>query len=186
MINNQNCLFVRFNWDHSALPYDISIAGVTFKDLHIQPSARYPVGQKGMALAHYWNTMQLHRTYHGILILDGDVAIDPGDLSAMLTAIEEAPLSVLTTPMRVWYDGREYWSHRGRDGELHNGPIQGPIHYFSFGFTYIPRELMTKAVNEGLALQVYPYVDEWLSKYAVKWNFAIELITGCYPKHMHF
>lgn len=184
-IDNQNCLFVRFNWDHQALPYDPSQVGVTFKDIHLQPTPAFPVGRKGLALVSYWEQMQRMRPYLGILIMDGDVALDPLDIHIMRIYIGESPDAVVTAPIRLWYEGEWFWSHRGA-ANLLNTEEPDEIHFFSFGFTYIPAALIETAGDAGLHSESYPYVDEFVSKVAMKMGLKIILAEGCTPKHLHF
>jgi hypothetical protein len=184
-VDNQNCLFVRFNWDHTALPYDPSAPDATFKDIHLQPTPSFPVGRKGLALISYWEQMQRMRPYLGMLIMDGDVAVDPLDIHIMRIYISESPEAVITAPIRLWYEGEWFWSHRGAANML-NDMDPDEIHFFSFGFTYLPKSLMEAASDAGIHAESYPYVDEFVSKLAVKMGLEIKLAEGCTPKHMHF
>lgn len=185
-INDQSCLFGRFNWDHQALPYNPSRAGITFKDIHIIPTADYPYGQKGLALAHFWDQMQACSTYEGILLLDGDVAIDPYDLASMVAQIEATEgQKVITAPIRLWYGDEWFWCHRDITNELSKEP-ELPIKYFGFGFTYLPGILMHAAIKKGLRLTAYPYVDEFMSTVALQIPIDVEIARDCDPKHLHF
>lgn len=186
MIDNRNALFVRFNWEHTAnLPLP-RLNGVTFKDLHLHGTEAHPTGRKGLALASYWHQMNNKAiNYRGMLTVDGDVAIDPLDLRTMLGNISIIPETVWTAPLRLWYEGSWYWSHRGESGELTNAPIL-ELKAFSFGFTWLPAFLIELSINEGLANWCYPYVDESMSFVAVDHGIDIRLAEGCEPKHMHF
>lgn len=183
--DNQSVLFCRFNWEHSALPYNPSIKDVTFKDIHLSATPAFPVGRKGLALISYWEQMQRMRPYIGMVLMDGDVAIDPLDVRIMQICIMESPKAVLTAPIRLWYGGDWYWSHRGADNELDKFDPDA-ISFFSFGFTFLPKALLDKAAETGIASECYPYVDEFMSNLAMTMGLEIKLADGCTPKHMHF
>ena len=185
-VNNSNCLFVRFNWDHTATMPLPDLIGRTFKDLHIGPSESYPTGRRGLAMAHYWENMRNHiPDCIGMLTIDGDVAIDPVDMDAMLGAISHHRYEVVTAPIRLWYEKTWYWAHRDASNELSKVPGE-PIVYFSFGFTFIPRELMEGAILQGLRLWCYPYVDESMSMVANDLSIKVYVTQQAQPKHMHY
>jgi hypothetical protein len=180
-----NCLFARFNWDHSALPFTMHYPYVTFKDIHILPSAEHPTGQKGLALASYWKEQGLDK-YTGIVILDGDVVIDPEDFRVMSEAIDARPDIVHTAAVKLWvttdhgYDW--FWSHS--NGRLTKELILEPT-YFSFCFSYLPGGLLYSAMRMGVRDIVYPFVDEFVSVAATQLEIPVNVIP-CEPKHVHY
>jgi hypothetical protein len=187
MADDGNCLFVRFNWNHSALPFTMHYPYVTFKDIHLSPSDEFPTGRKGLALASYWDHLGNGRdAYTGILILDGDVTIDPEDLRLMIAAIDEHPDWVHTAPVKLWVMTQNgykwFWSH-SNDGLTQECEFKP--RYFSFCFTYLPRELLYAASRMGLRQWIYPFVDESVSMVAEKLEIPVSIIPAA-PKHVHY
>lgn len=185
MVNDGDTLFVRFNWDHTALPLVPRVPFATFKDIHISPEPEYPTGRKGLALARYWQQQQQGRNRIGIMILDGDVIADPEDIRAMAWSITEEPEAVHTAPVKLWYGGQWFWSHQGENMELTKECLTNPT-YFSFGLTYVPATVMTACIKAGLSEWHYPYVDENVSRIAVKLGTPIRVVLQSYPKHTHW
>jgi hypothetical protein len=189
-VHDGTCLFARFNWDGTAVQQNLPYHPyMTFKDIHITPSAQWPTGQKGLALARYWETQECRLSPPlGIILLDGDVVIDPSDLRFMVQAIEMNPVSVHTAPVKLWTHTARgpmwTWAHQDERG-LSAEPCDNPI-YFSFGFTFLPGILMDAAVSGDLRNQIYPYVDEYMSNLAAKNGIGIRVVNDCAPKHLHF
>src|SRR5580700_341288 len=89
---------VRQNWDNSAL--SIPIPG-QFYTLRVNPSSEHPFGEKGRVFAGAWRQLS-HEKTDGMLILDGDVVIEPGDLANMFAAIHHHDKMVVIAPARIW------------------------------------------------------------------------------------
>jgi hypothetical protein len=124
----------------------------------------------------------------GMLILDGDVAVDPLDTSTMMRAIGANPDIVHTAPVRIWpvstKRGHWVWAHSkgGKSQEDTDEPNR-----FSFGFTYLPRALIESCIEAGLRSWTYPHVDLNMSKRAVELGMRITVVRdGCSPKHCNY
>jgi hypothetical protein len=100
---------MRVNWDRTAPPFHMPGA-VRWFDLHVGPEPGYPFGRRGLAIARAWEQLG-NRKDAGMLMMDGDVAIDPLDLAAMGDAIAQTPKMVLVGPVRLWPAStmRESW-----------------------------------------------------------------------------
>lgn len=186
-IHDGNCLFVRFNWDHTAIPYAIKHPWITFKDIHLSPSPEFPTGRKGLALDSYWIQQQIRlNPAYGIFIIDGDVIVDPVDMEVMLDSIRSDPKIVHTAPVRLWLNtmrGPEWrWSHQNDNG-LTQDWIDHP-RYFSFCCTFLPASLMDMAGHAGLRQRVYPYVDEFVSDVAAQVGIPVNVVADAAPKHL--
>jgi hypothetical protein len=185
MVDDGDTLFVRFNWDHTALPMVPSPWQVTFKDIHISPEPEYPCGRKGLMLARYWEQQKEGIDRIGIMILDGDVLADPEDIRALAESVASEPDAVHTAPVRLWYSGQWFWSHQGEDMKLTRECLMNP-YYFSFCLTFIPTEVMNAAIKAGLDTWYYPYVDKNMSEIAAKIGAPVRVALKSYPKHMHW
>ncbi|HMD24756.1 MAG TPA: hypothetical protein VKH61_11690, partial [Streptosporangiaceae bacterium] len=133
-----NLVCVRLDWDRTAFPLNIP----NFHTIHLGPEASHPFGRKGLALAGAWRQLA-QNSPDGMLILDGDVAIDLLDLAAMRAGIHVEPDVVHTAPVRLWprsMAGESWvWAHWRDDPSQVNVP--DPVR-FSFCFTYVPAKLI--------------------------------------------
>jgi hypothetical protein len=89
---------IRLDWNHTAIPLRIASKYFT---LHVAPEPAHPFGRKGLALAGAWHQLT-GPDIAGMLILDGDVAIDPHDHHHMLAAIDKDPHDTIYTASRRW------------------------------------------------------------------------------------
>lgn len=159
-----------------------------YRDLHVNPSDHAPFGQKGLMLANAWEQIGTPNESVGILILDGDVAIDPHDNRQMHDAIWNDPTSVHVAKVRIWpvsHLGNTWlWGH-GRNGKFTQEDVPEPD-MFSFCFTFLPAELIEQAIRSGLENWVYPRVDQnmWITTQEL--GLKVRLVPDCWPKHMHF
>lgn len=162
-----------------------------YRDLQIVPDPGHPFGRKGLALARGWQLLGKGRAT-GMIILDGDVAIDPLDEVAMARAIKQAPHAVQIAPARLWpkSSGRPgwIWGHWGPSGEHSDidpylRHVTEQVTRFSFCYTYLPAALLELA---DLPRWTFPYVDQEISRAAVKRGIARELVRDCWPKHLHY
>jgi hypothetical protein len=177
-------LCVRKSWNNTAL--NIPIPG-NFYLLHINPSADHPFGEKGKVLANGWRQLG-NENMAGMLILDGDVAIEPGDLTNMLAAIHEHDKMVVVAPVRIWPKSTKrnswVWSHWSDHGsqvmETEN------VRWFTFNFTYLPRKVIEQALSDGLVDWTYPSVDTRMSKAAMRAEVPVYVAENVLPKHLHF
>lgn len=174
---------VRMNWDRTAIPFPHARHYYT---MHVSPEPDYPFGRKGLVISSAWRQLA-GRQAAGLLILDGDVIIDPADHVAMLQAIHEEPGAVHVAPVRIWpvSTKRDVWSW----AHWSTGPSQlldlRPV-WFSFCFTYLPRQLLTAANRAGLRKWTYPGVDMRMSECARENNIPARTVTGCWPKHVNY
>lgn len=174
---------VRMNWNGTAIPLP---AARHFYDMHVGPVPDYPFGRKGLVISSAWR--QLSARHHaGLLILDGDVAIDPADYGAMLAAVHEAPQLVHVAPVRIWpvSTKREAWTW-AHWTEAPSQRLELRPRYFSFCFTYLPRMLLVQADRDGLKRWTYPGVDMRMSETAQRNGIGARVVTGCWPKHMNY
>jgi hypothetical protein len=174
---------VRVDWDHTAIP--LPLPG--FKILRIGPEPGYPYGRKGLALAGAWRQLSTP-TADGMLLLDGDVAIDLLDLAAMVGSVSRETQDVHTAAVRLWPAGMAsghswVWAHWEDEPSQHSdlNPRR-----FSFCFTWLPRRLIDAAVKAGLEQWTYPDVDRQVSLLARRLAIQVHVVPGCTPKHLHF
>jgi hypothetical protein len=173
---------VRIDWNDTAIP--LRLPG--FHTVHIAPEPAHPFGRKGLALAGAWQQLAQNHA-DGMLIADGDVAVDLLDLAAMRAAIHVEPRNVHIAPVRLWpvsYSAPSWvWAHWETDAsqELADNPRR-----FSFCFTYLPARLITSCLRAGLASWTFPHVDRRVSLQARKDSIPVQVVEGCSPKHLHF
>lgn len=178
-------VFARVNWDGTAMPFHMP--GTRWFDISVQPEPGYPVGRKGLALDAAW--MQLrNQDCTGMLILDGDVAIDPLDYAAMCEAIDGEPRAVHTAPVRLWPASTQreswIWGHWCDDGPSQDYCLAPDR--FTFCFTYLPRALLWHARRGGLRSWIFPGVDLRMAETARRFRIPVRIVHGCHPKHMHY
>jgi hypothetical protein len=175
---------VRENWDNTA--FKIPIPG-NFYTMNIYPSAEYPFGERGKVLAGAWKQLS-NSNVDGMLTLDGDVVIEPGDMTNMLAAIHAHTEMVVVAPARIWPKSTKrktwVWAHwstvASQEMETEN------VHWFTFNFTYLPRKVIEQAINDGLGNWRYPSVDKQMSESAAKAGVPIFVAENVYPKHLNF
>jgi hypothetical protein len=176
-------LCVRVNWDRTARPFPYLRH---FYDCHIGPEPGAPFGRKGFVLSNAWRQLA-SRQAAGMLILDGDVMVDPGDYSAMLRSVHEAPHIVHVAPVKIWpvSTKREswIWAHWRTEPGM---ALELAPRWFSFGFTYLPRMLLVQADRAGFRRWAYPGVDMRMSETAQRCGIHARVVTGCWPKHMNY
>ena len=160
-----------------------------FRDLHVMPEPEYPFGRKGLGIARAWEEIGIPNEAVGLLILDGDVAIDPNDIREMHEHIWSEPGSVWVAPVRIWpisHLGSSWtWGH-GKDGEFSQTDHENP-NMFAFCFTYLPARLVDLANQQhGLREWCYPNVDMFMWELAQQHNIKVDVARNCQPKHMHW
>src|SRR5277367_2072602 len=158
-------LFFRLIWDGHHVQFPLRLHGVNMKDLHVAPETAAPFGRKGLALAAAWTQLEEAETT-GMLILDGDVVIDPYDYHMMYRAIEAEPDAVHIAPVRLWPVSKGdisgwAWGHC-KDNNFTAEMTLDPD-FFSFNFTYVPRRVVELAIRAGLKNWQYPVVDKMMS-----------------------
>lgn len=178
-----NVLMVRIIWNHEFIPLP-RLEG--FKNLYIEPTADYPAGEKGKALACAWEELTQANT-SGIVMLDGDTVIDPLDSAIMGDSITEMPNAVHVAPVRLWPHSTKFstwvWAHG--IGNYTQADVE-EIDMFTFNFTYLPRSLMETCIHRGMKTWRYPHVDHRVVDVARETLTPMKLVKNCYPKHLNF
>lgn len=181
-------VFVRVIWDAHHLKYPLHLPLANFKELHVTPEPAHPFGRKGLQLASAWK--QIAKPEHrGLLILDGDVLIDPHDYMMMLVAIQLDPDAVQIAPAKLWpvskHDSPGWvWGHC-REGKFTQDWVDDPD-FFAFNFTYLPRRVVELAIGKGLKTWQFPEVDRSVSRVAREAKVPMRVVNDCWPKHMHY
>lgn len=161
--------------------------GLGFRNLHVNPEPSFPFGRKGLAFQRAWEDIGISNDCVGMLILDGDVAIDPIDNRGMHDHIWQDPKAVWVAPARIWpvsHLGKGWtWGH-GK-GLFTQEDVSEPD-MFSFCYTYLPADLMFAGISAGLAEWVYPEVDLNMWTVARKEGIDVKVARNCSPKHMHY
>jgi hypothetical protein len=174
---------VRLDWDRTA--FDQRIAS-RFYTLNVGPEPDYPFGRKGLVLASSWRTLALPE-YTGMLILDGDVAIDPEDYGQMLAAIHVRPDIVHTAPAKLWPASTKrkdwVWGHWTAEASQE---IEDQAWWFTFCFTYLPRVLIEAAIRAGLRSWRYPTCDRKVCETYQTSGLPVHIVKNCFPKHMNY
>ena len=152
-----NIICVRPIWDREALPMPRKLQyrrgdrlhPVKFFPVHVGPEPDHPVGRKGHVLARAWEQLRGSPPADGLLILDGDVAVDPEHTRAMIEAIDSDCTRVWTAPVRIWpvSTHRQDWVWAHWEDHASQELDMFP-RYFSFSFTYLPAGLVDKANME--------------------------------------
>lgn len=169
-----------------------------FHTIHINPEPAHPKGRKGLVLAGAWRQMATDGDA-GMLILDADVAIEPTDLTTMLTHVGSDVRSVWTAPAKLWPRTTHLptwiWSHRAEPTpdlsmedtvRLWQTDVDDPA-MFTFCFTFLPRRLIDLALDAGLKEWHYPYVDRNMWQLAKQRGVKVRVVRGdCHPKHINF
>ena len=181
-------LFFRVIWDAHQVKFPLRISGFPMKELHVAPENGAPFGRKGLALASGWKQLAKPDTA-GLLILDGDVVIDPHDMQMMYVAMHKDRDAVHIGPAKLWPitmgDAPGWvWGHC-RNAEWSQVMTLDPD-FFAFNFTYIPRRVIELAIAKGLRGKVFPEVDRHVSRMARESGTRMHVVEDCHPKHMHY
>lgn len=176
---------VRVNWDNTAVP--IKLPGKFF-EMHVDPSAEYPFGQKGKTIAGAWRQLNTDKNMDGMLIIDGDVAIDPIDYQNMLSAIHYHHDMVVVAPARIWPAStkRKDWSWAHWSVEPSQKLETENIRWFSFNFTYLPKKVLKQALTDGLRRWTYPVVDKSMSTAAFDAGVPVFVAEDVHTCHLNF
>lgn len=178
-------LCAQLDWCGTALP-----RLPTYVRVPVAPGPGAPAGMKGREILGAWRQLS-QPDFAGMLLLDGDVAIDPVDHVAMLAAIDAEPGAVHTAPVRIWPASTRrrawVWGH-WRDLQAKQGdPFDCPDpDFFTFCYTYLPRQLIDAAAAAGLDSWHYPHVDSKMAAAAARRRIPVRLVPGCWPKHLHY
>jgi hypothetical protein len=175
---------VRVDWDRGAVPLPLH-AG-RYHAVHVMAEPAYPLGRKGLVLASAWR--QLSRDgADGMLILDGDVAIDPADHAAMFAAIGREPGAVHVAPVRLWPISTHLrswvWGH-GQGGYSQDETDDPDV--FTFAYTYLPRRLIEACISAGMDGWAYPDVDRNTCRCARREKIPARVVRDASPKHLNW
>jgi hypothetical protein len=177
-------ILVRLVWDGRAVDQPIARR---FYTLHVDPEPGHPFGRKGLQLASAWRTLA-KPNYAGMVILDGDVAIDLHDLAAMLAAVEQEPTVVHVAPVKLWpvstKQERWIWGH-GVD-RFSRKDDTDEVNMFGFSFTYLPARLVNACIVAGLARWHYPDVDAKTRTTARALGIRARVVREASPKHLNY
>lgn len=158
--------------------------------LHIRPAIGYDHGRKALHMAQLWARVR-PLGCQGVLWLDPDVAADPDDLGAMLTAVRARPGDMHTGLVKLWpaSTGRPEWMWSHRPGKL-GFPVAtqdeaAQVAYVATGFLWTPARLLDVALPVMAGWQ-WIEVDVGLSELALRHGIPAHTVPGCRPKHLHF
>jgi hypothetical protein len=172
---------VRVCWDRAEIPLRVD-----FHIVRIGPESGYPFGRRGLALVSAWRQLAAVDT-PGMLVLDGDVAVDPVDYAAMLAAIVAEPAAVHVAPVRLWpistHVADWVWGH-GRAVFSQDDPDNPDV--FTFSFTYLPRALIEACITAGMGEWTYPGVDRRVCEQSRTLRVPVHVVRGAAPKHVNF
>jgi hypothetical protein len=178
----QHAVLIRLDWDHTAIP--LKIRG--FYTCRVDPEPGHPFGRKGLQIASAWATLATPGCA-GLVILDGDVAIDPRDQAAMLAAVELEPAAVHVAPVRLWPASTKkdawVWGH-GRGAFTRDDPDDPDV--FGLSFTYLPQQLVEASVRAGLAGWAYPDVDRKIRQASKRLGMTVRVVRAASPTHLNY
>lgn len=176
-------LLVRLDWDRTAIPLR---EAKRYYTLRVSPEPEYPFGRKGLGYASAWRQLA-GPVMAGMLVLDGDVAIDQHDTAAMLVAIDRRPEDIHVGPVKLWPAStkQDRWVHGHGKGSFshHNDPDE--VDHFGLSFTYLPRRLITACTDAGMDTWTYPHVDAEMRKVARKLRIPGHVVRDASPKHLN-
>ena len=177
-------ILLRVDWNHTAIPLG-RLPG-RWHTLHLGPEPGYPFGRKGAEILAAWRQIQMSKQEAGLVILDGDVAIDPVDYQAMMRSITMEPTAVHAAPVRLWPKSTQWksWTWAHRNGEPSQDDVDNPT-VFSFCFTYLPRALLTACHQEGMAKWTFPTCDSKTTDVAAKMRIPVRVVRGASPTHLN-
>ncbi len=173
---------VRVDWDRQCVPLRLS----RYHAVHVLPEPDYPLGRKGRVLAGAWRQLSAGKA-DGMLILDGDVVIDPLDHALMLRAVHSEPEAVHVAPVRLWPVSTHLrtwvWGHGV--GAYSQEETDDPD-IFTFGFTFLPRALIEACIVGGLEEWAYPGVDASVSRVAREQGTPVRVLWEARPVHLNY
>lgn len=180
---------VRMDWDRTAIPLP-TLPG-RWHTVHYGPEPGHPGGCRGLAMSSAWDQYSAGTGAAGLLLLDGDVVIDPLDLKNMLAYIHGEPQLVWTAPMLLWPASttRKDWVWGHWPGGPHDASQDfhyDAISWCGLGFTYLPRRLIEDCQREGLGTWRFPHVDTRICERSQFLGVEIAVARQCHPKHVNY
>jgi hypothetical protein len=187
-------LWTRVVWDHQQGDMPLVRMGnirVRFLTVHVSPEPGWPAGRKGLQIASAWDQFrkgERRADTAGMVILDGDVAVDPLHVAQMHDAIVSDPAAVHVAAVKLWPASSlaPAWCYSHWDD---GGPGQNPNavpKWFGFSFTYLPAALIERCVKDGLKGWTYPNCDACVSQRAQALRLRCVTVPGCFPVHLHW
>lgn len=179
-------LCIRMDWNHTAIPLPISNR---FYTLQVNPEPEYPFGRRGLAYTRTWQQLQTPKIEKGMLLLDGDVAIDPLDHAHMLDAIHENSAIIHTAPVYLWPISThvESWVWGfGKNNRYTQNEDDTDLDMFTFSYTYLPRKLIEESIEAGMAEWQYPRVDKNMWKLNKKLGIEVHVVWDADAKHLNY
>jgi len=178
---------VRINWNGTALKLP-PLPG--FVELHVQPEGGFPFGRKGRALIAAWRSfaydLDKNLVSRGMIILDGDMAVDLDDIAAMHSDIADNPDAVWVSLYKIYpkSTGIRNWVF-SVGCKVFSQEVPFFIDRFGFGFTYLPAALILECEKNGLGGWCYPDVDKNVSRICATMDIAVNL-SSAQPKHCNY
>ena len=179
----ESVILVRLDWDRTAIPLREAKRYFT---LRIAPEPEWPFGRKGLAIASAWRQLG-NPAAAGMVILDGDVAIDPCDTAAMLAAVEGEPRCVHVAPVKLWPAStkRAGWGWGDGEGDFSRADPDDPD-VWGLSLTFLPRKLIEACVKAGLETWAYPNVDRFIHREARRMRIKAWVVRDASPLHMNY
>lgn len=193
-----NLICIKVLWEGSGEKRKVASLNAPFHDVLIRQEPEHPKGRKGLTISRAWE--QMHGPDDsGLLILDGDVAIDPVCLNTMVQHIASDREAVWTAPVKLWPKSTHLpswvWGHRKPPPpdmkqediiRYWQMDVDDP-RWWTFNFVYIPRSLVKAAQEHGLETWHYPNVDKNFHELATELNYRVRVVRGdCHPVHINF
>ena len=159
-----------------------------FYQVDVFPEDGFPFGRKGKVFTDTWNQARNSAVkYQGMLVIEGDVLIDPHDYNQMLKAISTNVDAIWTAPVKVWpvtTKGKDwFWCHWSTDTSQTLDKY--PLH-FGYNFTYLPKQLIELAIEAGWDKWDYWTDDSEMPKIAMRNKIPVKVPEDCWPKHLHY
>lgn len=180
-------LCLRLDWAGTATPF--APPRGLFNHVRMEPSSEFPFGRKGLCLAGAWAQITKHLpNVLGMLLLDGDVALDPYDAQAMMVAAMVEPTAVHTAPVKLWPAStkRDDWTW----GHWSLKPSQrlevDGVRWFSTCLTFLPRQLVAGCLKAGLRSWTYPGVDARIAEQAQRMEIPVRVVLDVRPVHLNY
>lgn len=182
-------VFLRVSWEGQREKLEhFRMPGTRWFDLVVKAEPGAPFGRKGAQMEAAWQQLRAN-SCAGMLVLDGDVAVDPLDYAAMGEAIGAEPRLVHVGAMRLWPQTTQksswVWGHWDEGHGLTQDWSATPDRW-SFGFTYIPRRVLDQAAKDGWKRWQFPNVDKSMNAVAKRCGITAKVVPNCFPKHLHY
>jgi len=183
---------VRLDWDRTAVRLPAGLPG-RWHTLHYGPEPGHPHGRRGLAVGSAWKRLTTAPAHDaaGLLMMDGDVVIDPVDYQEMQESIASRPVWVWVAPIRLWPASTGLddwvWGHWPGGPQNRSQRLQyDDIAWWGLGMTYLPRRLIARCLRDGLRNWEYPNVDSCINQRAQALGLDVGVVATCEPKHLNY